>query len=583
MTKVIINIIVIVGFSLGINVSCLGQVIFDEEKLIYENPKMTWNILDFQIGDIDGDGYEDIVVNTNDKRMLLWYKNDGTGLFGKRNIIDLSYTLSIFLTDIDNDGDIDVFAAQHSRFYWYKNQGNGEFEEQPFLTNNYAASGFHTIDLNNDGWKDIVTTIVSNEGKLVWFKNYEQGNFGPPQTIAGQMNSLTYINVSDIDNDGDKDIIAVFKNKNIVKYKNFGNENFGQQELILNNNKPIYYVKTTDFDEDKFMDIVYVELSGEIFRLKNDGNGKLGAAQAISDVENVRHFEIEDINQDGYKDILVSNLTGLFVYTNDGMENFEGYKIDSQYPFKIKVCDLNNDGFKDLVCGDDNSIHGYLNKGDGKFGDRQTVVQRHGINHIQCMDIDNDGYLDILYAGQKSAQIIIQKNDGNKNFGKAEVLHTDSKNIEDFIVADVDGDNDNDLLFSSFSPYKIAWFPNEANGNFAPQKNISTTIDWPHKLFVTDINNDGDEDVLIGTYINPIWIENSGNGNFGLIHYIDSTAFEQKIDIVDMDDDGDVDIIMNFGYSIVLQKNKGFGVFEKKSLLKMDLECLSYRIFILVI
>ncbi len=135
--------------------------------------------------DIDGDGDLDLYITkcrqgvtdpADGRRINQWIENTGSGMWSENTntiLRDSAQSWVSDFADIDNDGDFDVFTANHdqvSRFY--RNLGNGVFEEyttQAGLTQT-AFAGIQTYfrDFNNDGYVDLLMT--GSEHRL-WINN----------------------------------------------------------------------------------------------------------------------------------------------------------------------------------------------------------------------------------------------------------------------------------------------------------------------------------------------------------------------------------------------------------------------------
>jgi len=93
------------------------------------------------------------------------YRNDGgtfTNVSEEAGIQIEGHGLGVAILDINRDGWPDVYAANDylSNDLLYVNQGNGTFSERAgsiFRHQSYAAMGTDVADINNDGWRDVVT------------------------------------------------------------------------------------------------------------------------------------------------------------------------------------------------------------------------------------------------------------------------------------------------------------------------------------------------------------------------------------------------------------------------------------------
>ena len=101
--------------------------------------------LDPVIGDLDGDGDQDVLTESASDSLLLWYVNDGLGQFADSihishlPIYDVSGAIihQLELLDLDQDGDQDIIQCLvlNGEVNWYENDGTGHFGPRtPLLT-----------------------------------------------------------------------------------------------------------------------------------------------------------------------------------------------------------------------------------------------------------------------------------------------------------------------------------------------------------------------------------------------------------------------------------------------------------------
>ncbi len=146
--------------------------------------------------DADGDGDEDLLLAHLDGETNTLYLNDGTGLFDDRSqasgLGNASWNYTAFgagFFDVDNDGDLDFFAANgavktlpelvrrgdpyplHQRNQLFENQGGGRFVElvDAGLDTSEVSRAAIFGDVDNDGDTDIV--VVNNGGPVRLLQN----------------------------------------------------------------------------------------------------------------------------------------------------------------------------------------------------------------------------------------------------------------------------------------------------------------------------------------------------------------------------------------------------------------------------
>ncbi len=181
---------------------------------------------DHFIADLNGDGNADILISCNN--MILWYANtDGQGTFGPQQLITdtVKGAKSVFASDLDGDGDLDVLSASlwDNTIAWYENiDGQGSFGQQQVIST--AADGaisVYSSDVDGDGDQDVLSASLW-DNKVAWYENTDgQGTFGPQQVITTSLNKPGTVYPADIDSDSDQDIVsASYGDKQIAWYKN---------------------------------------------------------------------------------------------------------------------------------------------------------------------------------------------------------------------------------------------------------------------------------------------------------------------------------------------------------------------------
>ena len=231
-------------------------------------------------GDLDTDGDLDIVAVL--PAGLVWFENiDGQGTFNSFIGIDLDTSelgdaFTIF--DLDNDGDVDIIASYdefvfHTVLTWYENlDGQGNFSEKKHIsTFGYCSSCFFRIyfirhaDINQDGRIDILLGVNNDDPQdpsvIYWTENLGgQGNFAQAQGIYSHPISAGFVRPSDLDSDGDIDLIhwGGFLGEDAISwFKNMdGLGNFSSQILISAEVDSPRDASAADLDNDGLIDVI---------------------------------------------------------------------------------------------------------------------------------------------------------------------------------------------------------------------------------------------------------------------------------------------------------------------------------------
>jgi hypothetical protein len=190
-------------------------------------------------GDIDGDGDEDCVIG-NLIGVFRYFRNDGafgfvelTGAANPFDGFDIGSNSSPVLGDIDNDGDLDCLTGRSTgTIRWIENVGSvdaPDFASPIALGLLITATGNNSMpalsDLDHDGDLDLV--VGNSTGRLVYYSNIGGGIYNGGTNIAGldaapifnlvgpvSANNFSAPAFTDMDEDEDEDIaVGVFSGR----------------------------------------------------------------------------------------------------------------------------------------------------------------------------------------------------------------------------------------------------------------------------------------------------------------------------------------------------------------------------------
>ena len=169
------------------------------------------------VTDMDDDGDMDVISAAQDGGTVEWYDNNGGGGFSTHVIrSELDGVIDVFAADMDGDGDTDVVAAvQHEgRIVVYENNGSEEFQEQPVYSDLEEISrplSVFVSDINGDGALDILSANLGLDMIGLYKKRAEIALGNPDITIKGvdafdgSGNSVS--SAGDVNGDGFDDLL----------------------------------------------------------------------------------------------------------------------------------------------------------------------------------------------------------------------------------------------------------------------------------------------------------------------------------------------------------------------------------------
>lgn len=212
-------------------------------------------------------------------------------------------------------------------------------------------------------------------------------------------------------------------------------------------------------------------------------------------------------------------------------------------PAALGAGDVNGDNKADLVVADrgGDALLLLLGKGDGTFGDTQTIALPAGAAPAALVlrDLDRDGILDVAAAGGDSA-IYVLGGKGDGTFGDA--LRSDAgAPILGLAAADLDRDGALDL-FAAAGAGGVLSLRGQGDGTFsAPAAQILDAE--VTALTAADLDGDGVVDVVAAAADGTVRVLlGGGDGALGAARSTAAGATPVALAVADLDLDGYVDV-----------------------------------------
>jgi hypothetical protein len=383
----------LISVLLFLSITMYGQEIKFETSIVTNSVALHPMIVD-----VNNDGKNDIVVvddyndlEGNDAlniKTVSWFSDQGKKGGGgyRRNIIaEINYrSCGIASADIDNDGYIDIIGRydtdgddnnETGNIFWLKNPyGSKQYDGQPWQKFDIGFSTYAkdivATDFNKDGKTDIVARGVDG-----FVRVYIQTPSKKWSIVKIEAPHHDGTDVADIDQDGDPDIVI----------------------------NGLWYETPSDLLNGVWTKHDYAP------RWYQQKTGKNGAW-----FDNNTKVAVDDINEDGWPDIFISNAenTGYAIcwYENPGEKNnkkWEEHVIGyMNFAHTLQVADMDHDGDKDVVAGeliiwnspDPEGYHPvavFVNKGNNFEWVKQVIAEKACYGGT-VGDIDNDGDMDIV-------------------------------------------------------------------------------------------------------------------------------------------------------------------------------------------
>jgi hypothetical protein len=184
--------------------------------------------------DLDDDGDLDVLSSSSGDSRVSWFENtNGDGIFFFGGDINPSAlgAEAVVAADIDGDGDLDVVASNSistsmdERIAWYENiAASASFSGGQGLKASewVKAVSLFVADLDNDGDNDVLTASYAFRERLLMFINEDgNGKFLQDIDISDDVNEPNAVFAADIDDDGDQDVLATsHQDDRVVWFRN---------------------------------------------------------------------------------------------------------------------------------------------------------------------------------------------------------------------------------------------------------------------------------------------------------------------------------------------------------------------------
>jgi len=429
------------------------------------------------VGDVNGDGLEDMVSGGNAKFPAQILLQQSSGKFTQQNLYPASTDIKnnfkdegLLLFDADGDGDLDLYAASggyeaqpgsgiyQDRFYLNDGKGNFTLVKEALPVNSTSKLCVRAVDYNKDGKLDLFVS-----GRVdPW--NYPK----PVSSFIFRNDSKNgVIKFTDVTNSVAKDL----KNIGLVcdaLFTDFDND--GWPDLILAGEwMPITFLKNEHG--------VYKNITG-----KSSMAGKPGWWNTIT---------AGDFNHDGKTDYIVGN-TGLNTF----------YKASEKYPVYITAKDFDNNGsydaFPSLFLKDVNGIPQEFPAQTRDDIVKQMISMRVKFQNYKSyatamMDsvITPEMRKGALRLKVNTLQSCYLRNDGNGKFTMSNLpVEAQMSELCGMTVDDFDGDGNLDVIISGndygtevntgrYDAFNGLMLKGDGKGNFKPQSILQSGIYIP--------------------------------------------------------------------------------------------------------
>ncbi|MGE3806485.1 MAG: FG-GAP repeat domain-containing protein, partial [Gemmataceae bacterium] len=338
-------------------------------------------------------------------------------------------TWSIQVADFNRDSILDLVVTNRNAntFALLLGQGAGTFSEPRVFATGSLPTEIVVGDFSNDNRLD-VAVLNLNDATVTVYLGDGLGNFFLAATVAAG-NLPNGLASNDVNADGNLDLVIQNEFGDLLFILGNGNGTF-RPFVRAGGNVPFV---TTDINGDGVADVLLANQSVDqvLSQIRNAGSTTFslgGFSQTSADgVQAPGFVDLEDINNDGIQDLLVTNTgsNNIIVYlgtapgqfSSNGLSFFTGTS-----PVSATVFDFNGDNLADVAVANQgsNDVSILLGSVDASGNWTLTTGPRLdvglGPNNIAINDFDGDGTLDLMVTSGQAGQLWMLPGLGNGFF-----------------------------------------------------------------------------------------------------------------------------------------------------------------------
>ena len=270
-------------------------------------------------------------------------------------------------------------------------EGDGDFWERDGVLLDVSEA-----DFDNDGRSDLC--LVFERGVRLMRRVADGYQEHPVSIPPGQYAQSIWL---DFDHDSDLDLFLLGKDSRLMRNNGeagFGDESqrfpFAEGEALL----AVAYDSVRDWDG---IDLVVV-YSGRTILYRDRLGGLFEATAIESAPTNIRHLRAEDLDNDGWTDLVAATDSGLTLLFNKGGRRWEAQSMP-QLTGPLALADISNRGLLDIAVG----TKLLPNLGNGRFGNPIELDESAPIDWAAA-DFDQDGRVELAALNQDGSIRILE-------------------------------------------------------------------------------------------------------------------------------------------------------------------------------
>ncbi len=468
-------------------------------NIIYEQERYPGSVLGS--GDFDGDGKPDYLLSSGCQLM-----NGLEAAELKR--WDSSYFLEeAFVTDLDEDGDLDFITNSQSAVLLFRNDGQANFSIELIGSPPSLPHILGTEDVDGDGDLDVLlwrfVQSINDQAEIVLLKNMGAAESWQEENLytLTELEEADQVLMEDIDGDDKADILQ--SSPDGLRLIRVHNSLLVQESSLLDEiTAPQGTISTLDANGDGRTDLL-IESFSSIRLLEQGANLQFTEGYVIEEFY-TDVVASGDINADGYDDIVTNSISSgnglLRLYLSVAPGSYD-MPIEASLEFSEDdlasppvIADLDQDGYPDLLVSLREKEDVLLLRYASESLESTLLFDQllSSISKLAQHDVSGNGLADIILGSMEEGALAMIKNLGNDNFSDLHILREKASAYQTFLVNDLEGDGITDLFYLTDELVQLKISP-EAE----VLETITHEIQQGQTLLCEDLNEDGFLDIVL--------------------------------------------------------------------------------------
>jgi hypothetical protein len=444
--------------------------------------------------------------------------------------------------DVNGDGYTDVIVgdASSGTAYIYLGTASGLSSSSATTltgTGNFGTSVATAGDVNGDGYSDVIVgdPAALSGNAYVYLGSSSGVSTSPATTLSGSgAYGVSVATAGDVNGDGYSDVVVGNGLGGAFVYpgSSTGLSLTGTTLTGSGTNFGASVATAGDVDGDGYSDVIAGNAGGSAFLYKGSGSGiSTSAAVTLTEAGAGANYGVSvasaaDINGDGYSDVIVGDGAGnayIYLGSSSGLSSSSATALTGSGSFGISVSgagDVNGDAFADVIIGDNNgnafvfngSATGITSGSSATASTTLTGSGNFGISTASAGDVNGDGYSDVIVGSSNtsSAYTYTGSPDGSTSTNTLSILGTlagDRFALSVSSAGDINGDGYSDVIVGT-----IGYSGGALNGAAYIYLGSATGLSAGSPIILTpgsyevgwdvasagDIDGDGYGDILVG-------------------------------------------------------------------------------------